>query len=344
MEQIQLPESPLTRANYFDYNEHEGQPVVSSSALKYLYPGEGGSIKKFELYMAGKLGKREAPHQRMGSIFHKYAEDKTHFEVSPEVMPEEGVAKIVKATFDSLAPTSKTKNVEFPSTLIYQMARLVGYQSRWGEEAITRKLLEGKGYWEFLVKADGKHMLTASQVEKLDGMTLSINSVPHLYEQLYKQGALHEVPILWKNREYGIWCKALIDWVSFRQAFGEGTKVVRFLDFKTTSKPVGVFEKGERADFNYVTGQVETFSYPGSLYNYRYYRQSAFYHQAISELLIQMNMKYVVVDANIIAIETVAPYESAYVSVRDSAMAVGRIEVNDSLAVLYNSIQKKKKF
>lgn len=317
---IQLPESPLTRENYFSFKEYKGLPVLHSSAMHSIYPGEGGSLKKLHLYLTAQKEDTK-PHFTLGQLFHKYLENSRDFVVETDTRPEEGVVKVVNHMYENF-PHEQAKESgigrvagAFPllGGLTVKSARAISYQPRWGDEAIMKKIgNEGEKYWDFLCNAEGHHMLTAAQKIAMDGMSESAKNSSSA-ELIFSKDALHEVPILFQMAASDgtlVWCKALIDWL----LIGSETDELTMIDFKTTSKPVGNFMYREELEFVGIGGSdVREKLIPGPFWGYRYYRQFAFYRVAVWELFRQIypdwEKRLPKILSIVLPFESVAPFE-----------------------------------
>lgn len=332
---IQFPESPLTRENYYDFKEYEGQKVMHSSALRHIYPGEGGSLKRLELYFEGKLGKQEKPYQNLGQIFHKYMENRNVFEIEPAVLPEPAIAEVVKMLNQTVVIPTKNLN-DISDSIIGEICIDLQYQNNWKPGTRIDKIREkGSVYFNFLREATGKHMLTQAQSIALEGIKTSTENSPFA-EKLFDKRALHEVPVLWKN-EHGIWCKALIDWLLIDDYVAE------FIDYKSTSKPVGSFLGTIIAGFDPQTGKPQHEWVPGSLFNYRYYRQTEFYDEAVGALLNQLKLARQI-KRNIYAVESVQPYENLMIEGNYDLAYLGRTEIEQCMIPVRGQIASKKKY
>lgn len=356
---IELPESPLTRENYFDFKEHEGKPVIHASCLSEIYSGQGGSIKRLLAYFEREK-QQDKPYQSLGKLFHKYLENKKDFVVSPETLPEPGVVKVVERMFssqdgwikeftvmantDEISPEWFTKLWPMIGQVAVKSAREVAYQGKWGDDAIWKKIgAEGEGYWKFLCESSGHQILTAKQKEQFDGMSKSVLDSPWA-ERLFSKEALHEVPILFKMIVDGqeIWCKALLDWVMFHPT---GIDVT---DFKTTSKPIGNFYSREEIELIGVVPYCKHAIVPGPFWNYRYYRQLAFYRAAVRDLFLQLNpgwkKRVPPITANCMAVETGVPYECRLDPVDEGALMLGDVEIQGSMFDIANHYKTLKKY
>lgn len=324
---MNLPDSPLTRENYFTYTQHEGKPIIHASALEHIYPGQGGSPKRLKMFLDGEMDKPKTSYRTFGSLFHSWMENKNEFVIEPATRPEEGVVKVVTHMFENFPEIRDETGLailkKIPASfsllggLMFESARAIRYQPKWGQEAIVKKIsAEGADYWTFLCEAQGHYMLTAKQKDQLEGATQSVKD-SQWAEFVFRKDAMHEVPILFKVTIDGedIWCKALIDWLVMpaeAQLPGE----IQFIDYKTTSDPIGNFLVKQRVDLqrNGSGDWVPTCSfYGGPYYYFRYYRQFAFYRIAVANLFLQMypdwQKRVPDIDSWYLAVESEAPFE-----------------------------------
>lgn len=298
---------------------------------------------------------KDKPHQSLGKLFHKYLENKKDFVVSPDVLPEPGVIKVIDSVFDHRKDWCILLEIDTNSydwfkgawplmgAVVVGEARQVGYQPKWGDDAIWKKVgAEGEGYWKFLCEAQGHHMLTSKQKEQFEGMSTSILSSPWA-EIVFDKKAEHEVPVLFKVTYDGedIWCKALLDWVIMKE------NAIRVIDYKTTSKPIGSFMESNRVEMHLgENGWYEMRKpVPGSYWNYRYYRQLAFYTLAASELYVQRFQQPAPIGhaPEVLPIESVAPYECDLIAPPTTSGFIGRAEMADcftEVAKYYKTLKK----
>lgn len=353
---IALPNSPLTRENYFSYTHHEGRPIVHASALEHIYPGQGGSPKRLEMFFAGEMEKATKPYLTFGSLFHKYMENKNDFVVEPGTLPEPSVVKVVTHMFENeytaRGDAFAEKSPEMWPLIGKEMiasARAVAFQPRWGDDAIFKKVsAEGEAYWKFLCEAQGHHMLTAKQKDQLEGSTESVKNSPWA-EFVFRKDAMHEVPILFMVTIDGvdIWCKALIDWLILPD---DPIEEVLAMDYKTTSKPIGTFLGYQRIVYVDLAGRYipKQMAFPGDFWTYRYYRQIAFYRLAIDKLFAQVHPEWTKRfprnDFSVLAVESESPYESILMPDTPESVAEGGKEIDICFAGIAAYFKTLKKY
>lgn len=325
----------LTRENYHSVHLVGDKPLVSSSALQYAYPGQGGSSARIGAYLEAQIDKEEEvekAHQELGSLLHLWLEDHNKFATEEADRPDPWICEVIDTALASALP-GRIDRMEDLKPLLFPAARAIGAQPKWGEEAIVRNVAGEKGvkYFHWRIANNGKQMITASTREKLDNMQTSISASPWAEVILDRKHptaqVLNELAIQWDL--YGIPCKSLLDltWIDYKQ------KVIRVNDFKTTSSPIGTFLTGTRVDLNSV-GQPVFVHYPGTFYRYRYYRQLAFYGKAIEwyvkKLLPNDDIREWKIDYGIFAVGTVAPYEVMYFGISQPIIYLGNQEIKDA--------------
>lgn len=349
---MELPTSPLTRENYFEFRRFEGRPVIHASALRHIYPGEGGSAKRLKLYFESEE-KKATPSMSLGKIFHKYLENPKDFVVAPGVMPGEGTEKVVRRVYETYQEhhdtvrglpaeeaiwTDDFKKLELIGTWVVAAAKEVGFQSNWKDDTIIRNVAkDGQALYDHLIAAEGHQILTAKQKEQVSGMQESLDDSQYA-ELIYSKTAMHEVPVLWKEERFGqeIWVKALLDWVQMPAA---NEKTIKVIDFKTTSKPLGIFFNGNRVEMH--LGENSWYEMrkpsPGQFWEYRYYRQFYMYQLAAQQLYRQMNPTHNHIPEVIVkpmVFESEVPYECDLLGQPMTAPLIGKVEFNDAMAAV----------
>jgi hypothetical protein len=139
---------------------------------------------------------------------------------------------------------------------------------KWSSDKVWEKFQSDKdlkGYYEILVKADGKVVLTKKDQIAIDACLVGIKAHTKASELLYGHllsDSINEQEVVWKHPTFpDFMMKSIFD----RLIINTGTKTATLVDLKTTSKSV--------YDFNY------------SYRKYHYYRQMALYKQAVQWFL-----------------------------------------------------------
>lgn len=322
----------LTRENYHSIHLNGDKPLVSSSALQYAYPGQGGSPARVGAYLEAQVDKEEEvekAHQELGSLLHLWLENHNKFAVEQDDRPDPWICEVIDTALASALP-GRVDRMEDLKPLLFPAARAIGAQPKWGEEAIVRNVAGEKGikYFHWRIENNGKQMITASCREKLDGMQNSIANSPWgeviIGRKHPTASVLNELPILWEYKR--VPCKSLLDlvWVDYK------TKEITINDFKTTSAPVGLFQAGTSVRFDSESRLVKE-TFPGTMYKYRYYRQTSFYELAMTWWVKHMRPEDDIREWKfyqaIFVVGSVPPYEVDYVAVPVQAIMFGKSEI-----------------
>jgi hypothetical protein len=177
------------------------------------------------------------------------------------------------------------------------------WQPRWKEETKVKKVLEeGVDYWNFLVEAQGSHILTEVEKTALEGMLNSLHSSIYQEEILNFSGD-KEVPILGTysvnlgDATGTVPIKALLDML---HVHGSDATVD---EIKTTGKAAAHFMGHTRVGLH-SDGEVGLKWFDGAFQTFRYYRQLAFY-----AMIVRQHFEIKNVHHNIYVFETTEPYE-----------------------------------
>lgn len=290
-------------------DEYRELRAVNNSSLSRLNPDEGGSTKKFKIFMSGEEPEKITPYYTLGSTLHKWIEDRTEFVVEDFDKPSDSICAIVEAVHEQ----EKNKGEIFPAfkVILYllQEARNRNYGKSWSDDVVVKKIVEGRGseYLDFLRNSENKMVLSKAENEKFAGMVASLMEDDKIMGLLSDKSIKREVPIQFNypidsfSKEHcEVPCKALLDMVWIDETTG---KIIVW-DVKTGNTPLSKFYQYFRPAFDssspagFAKEQV-----PGSFFYYRYYRQLAFYIRGL-QLLYDYE-----VEARILYIETSPPYE-----------------------------------
>lgn len=297
-------------------NPYYAVKAISNSSLKIFNVEEGGSPRKFKRWLDGEDDKLETPSLTNGKIVHKYIEDPKAFIVEPESKPTPAIASWVEDVYKEFKDRGVKQFSEEEVKLVALSLRdKVGATK--DKELLWTMFKGGYSYLEFLLKAEGSHMLTIDEARVLEGCKAGIERNHTASDLLFNIGmfgneAYSELPIYWKSDVYTFNFKALLD----RVRVLHDKKVIQLVDFKTTGKPIGLFQKG-------------SFEY------YRYYRQMAFYMKAIIEHFPELK-HYYEIEVFVVACETTGLYECKVFKISNAYIEKGIEE----MYTLLNQIQK----
>tara|TARA_R110000822_G_scaffold2004_13_gene9615 strand:+ start:5337 stop:6380 length:1044 start_codon:yes stop_codon:yes gene_type:complete len=259
--------------------EYYSIPAISNSSLASINPEQGGSPAMFKKEILDRDGDNTPKLSfENGKIVHKYVENKDAFVVSEFEKPTDTIALWVLRVFAVLPKTVNADNFIDQLDLIKIIAldqRDGAYGKFKDETALNKFVNEGMDYISYLFLERGDSIImTPAQKEMMDGIITSIDACPGAYKLLFDKPEFgstdvqkNEEAIYWK-REVSIPgsedvvemnMKSLLD--RFILKFVDGGIQVYLIDFKTTG------------------GKIPLFG--GAFKGYRYYRQLAFYTDAI---------------------------------------------------------------
>lgn len=148
---------------------------------------------------------------------------------------------------------------------VLKAAREIGWNPKWGDDAIVKNLGKYYEYFEDLKKAEGKVVLTVEDRQKIDSLVIAIrtheNTAGYFRIQHSEQVHIYQLPIYFEER--GEDCKALLDMV----IVDHKNKTIRPIDFKTMGDTIYMF--------------------PKSMRQRRYDIQAAFYTRALQHYKLQ---------------------------------------------------------
>lgn len=280
-----------------NYYEQYG---ISNSSLKYLNPEEGGSPLRFKNFLDGKNDKWESTSLERGTLLHSWVEDPDKFIVEDIDKPSSPYDKVA----EYIATLDQTQNLD---QAIIQKFRDDNFYKAWKDETILNKFKENcTEYLAFLAKKSDKIVMTKATKEIVDSCKQSIldhNFARNLlfniertdpneeitYEDYDK---FNELEFYWKYN--GMPLKARID----RLLVKDNQAVL--VDLKTTSYAKSLFKTG-------------------SFESYRYYRQMAFYVNAI-----KTNMSHITdIEVYMVVVETTKYYETLVVKLSEETLEKG---------------------
>ena len=247
---------------------------ISNSSLSYINPEQGGSPRKFKDYLDGNLEHLETPSLYHGSMIHKFILEPDTFAVADVERPSDTIVKIMEKVYNITKGEVET-DINKYHEYIFGSARELNYGQTWKPDTLIKKVIDqGKDYYDFLLRADGKVCIDQKMAGMLSAIKDSITTHKAASDLLFTGEGENESEYFWgPNQAY----KSKID--RYQKT---GTKV-NLIDLKTTSKSVEMF----RDSFEY----------------YHYDRQMAFYVDALEDNYMLVDKVY------IIAVETTGYYQ-----------------------------------
>jgi hypothetical protein len=314
-----------TKETYYDVG-NTNEFVVSHSLIKNYSSEDGGSYEKMLEYLSSeKIGKSESKSLENGTLIHRYMENPTSFEVDDDDKPSDTICAIVDKLFNEYElDLSMPLDHQLLMAPIIEIAKEIGYYPKWGDEAKHRNIVkDGKVYFEFLKKANGKTILTKAQKIALEGMKSSLNGdqcAPFVHGGFMPM-EFKELPLF--VQVDGIWYKILVDYLGIDIE----NKIVAVSDLKSTSKPLPWFIKHMEPGLDNYGDLVYQYR-PGPFYYHRYYRQLGFYVGIIKEILTQSGVDLGAwrFDAYILAVESTDYFKSDVIEVKWSDIRFGQNE------------------
>lgn len=316
----------LTKENYFEFGMGDWtNPVVNASSLRYIYPQDGGSEKKYKAYLlSDRSVDNRLTYLENGRKFHKYWEDPQFYvdALSEEDLPEPGHVKIWDAVYEKLRITN-TDDPRVSNNLLLAAANEIGWQGRWKDETRLSKLRETEFYFKFLWENTGRFMITASTKEIVANMVKSFEDEG--FDDALKNGEKEVVLAGTYQCQDGtiINLKGMID-----NLFINGNNY-HIRDIKTTSDSVQSFRGKLYPKYKNLPSLsiIEPGGYElsgGAFLKYKLYRQLAFYN-----MLVQQNYENAITTNTLYVVETRAPFEAVSFQVTREWIDFGITEIKD---------------
>lgn len=114
--------------------------VLSHSSFSHLLPVQGGSPLKFKAFFEEQKEIKSVNLFR-GTTFHNWAEDPKAFMVADVDKPNLKLGEVADAMIDTyqiLDECDQIKTFEFPEPLLIGACRAVGWNPKWGDDAIIK--------------------------------------------------------------------------------------------------------------------------------------------------------------------------------------------------------------
>lgn len=323
----------LTKENYYSY------PALSNSMMSWLLPENGGSMKKFEDKMLFPQEEGDSASMRLGTLIHKYVEQKTYDVFQICDVPSPAIAKIC----ESIAEDGITDL----DSQILSTARALDFQPGWKDQTVIDKIKEqGSAYLANIMdaKSKNKSLVTESEMNLIKKIGDNICEVipwnfstspdvpSDISPRFEKSSPFPSVIYNEKAINFvldGIECKGLID-IAIINPIDDSVTII---DLKTTSTPLSLFEGYKMHEITKEgirENQVE-----GIMYKRQVHRQLAFYGMGLATLNYRVSNYFVLVA------ETEAPYEVKLVRVPDNYIELGTIRIRQALdLIIHNSLMK----
>lgn len=252
--------------------------VISNSSLSYIDPNKGGSPQNF-LSFFDSAEEKERSYYRMGSLIHKWAEDREAFTIGEVDKPSDKLGEVADACLAYITSTGDI-SIELED-LILEACRSIGWNRKWGDDAIKKNACPSiKPYLEEIVKAENAHKiyLTKKESEVVSCCVESIEKHPLAKELLFMQDTdfsdvkvYKELEIYW---EYSIPVDNVVA--------SESNPIVCQFKAKLDSLVID-FDKKKIIYTDPKTSSKGAYNFSESFEEYEYYRQLSFYRWAIKK-------------------------------------------------------------
>lgn len=254
--------------------------VISNSSLSGIDPSVGGSPQLFLDFFRDDVERKTSIQMDRGSLLHLWHEDSKkapedkQFIVADIEKPSDMMASWCERIFSMIALSGVSH--ENCADEVIHATREEAYKNIKDNKKLIEKFeSDGRAYYNFLVEANGKIAVTAETKRILEGQTTSIlghdkanrvlfGAMPENAERFIEEEVYWTTSVaISEDKTIEVKFKAKLDNIVIRW----DKKIIYLNDLKTTGKPVSLFKR--------------------SFVNYRYYRQLAFYCQALNQFLIQ---------------------------------------------------------
>lgn len=282
--------------------------VWSNSALSTINPSQGGHPRKTTAFFSENKEEETTKSLEKGKLVHLYMENPEKFAISTVPKPSDKLEIAADNIIRDLI--TATDDVWVTDDIILANVRAVGWNSKWGDDAILKNTRDQiSSYVNEVLASKGKHILSEATAKTVTSCIKSINENELIQTLCFSLGenevVFNELEIYWEvaGRKF----KAKLDKI----VIDTKAKLVRHFDFKTTSNPISKFED--------------------AFENYRYYRQFAFYDNA---LLYAMQQQCIPIDITefkvmhyVVVVETTDLFCSTVWQVSDFWLNEGQGEI-----------------
>lgn len=165
---------PEPKEDYYAKGKTMDDFYISSSSLQYINPEEGGSPMAFVDFIEN--GIEETKNMKLGTLLHRYHEDRDSFAVSNTLKPSEKAGEVA----DKIIEIVRAGGIYCNETVMAAINE-IGYQSNWKPETRLNKILElCNDYVSEVLEAQDNNQiyLTASQLEPIQKGSEAIDNHP----------------------------------------------------------------------------------------------------------------------------------------------------------------------
>lgn len=317
----------LSDSHYFSH------PAISNSKLSLINPDEGGSP---ELYLKGFDEKRAYSHAlTLGTNVHRALLEPELFTVSEVKRPSGKLGDIVELV-------SKHRESGLPILKsIIEARNTIGYYPNSDEDKIITKIIkEGLEYYQAM-KSD-KIVMTQQVFDATTQAVAAVRASEYIKLLEPDNAEVFNEDVLFNKVSIPVNIDGIQDEIELELkvkidnwSINFDTKTITINDLKTT---------GTGRSISKFIGYNVTLPEPkfigGSFYNYRYYRQIAYYADALVE---HVTKEYNItgdwnVDVNIIAVETSGLFNVACFRITNKTLQAGRKEYHQLLTKIAECI------
>jgi hypothetical protein len=294
--------------NYYNIglSNNPDEWVYSNSSLSLINPSQGGHPLKLVSFFTENNEEERALSLERGKLIHLYMENPEGFAISSVPKPSDKLAIAADNLIADLLTATDT--IEITDEMILANVRNVGWNSKWGDEAILKNTKDGiKSYVQEVLANKDKHILSESTAKTVQSCIKAINEnelINVLITPCVNETVYTEHTILWESR--GFKRKAKLD----RFHVDLEAKVIRHFDYKSSGGSIMTFE--------------------GTFESYRYYRQFAYYEEALNNFIaitLNQNPDDWKIHHYVIVIETTEPFATTVYEVTSFWLEEGRKEI-----------------
>jgi hypothetical protein len=287
--------------------------VFSNSSLSYINPSEGGHPLRLMAFFTENNEEEKSKSLERGTLLHQYMENPEGFAISTVPKPSDKLAIAADNLIADLL--TATDSVEITDAMILANVRNVGWNSKWGDEAILKNTKDPiKAYVEEVLANRHKHILSEATAEVVKNCINALNS-NEIIQTVLQVGEDEEVykehVIVWEDN---LKRKAKLD----RFHVNRKGRVINHFDYKTSGASVSNFES--------------------AFESYRYYRQMAYYDKALQAFIredLQDSLEGWIINHYIIMVETAKPFATSIYPVTDFWLKQGYHEIDNLDAILF---------